>query len=167
MSSSTASSAAATHTDGERDNDSSDVQLQLRRKISQAVDEGHDADIPSSEGFVLSEQDELRRQRSIASRSIASRSRVDQDVEKAQVPNMALSNSNTGDGDNDDMDPNVVWWDGPNDPENPYNWPTWRKALNCGLVSAMTFISPLASCKSHVAHDFVYSSRIGRTLTIA
>ncbi|KAI1413111.1 bicyclomycin resistance protein [Hypoxylon sp. FL1857] len=149
MTSSTASTSAATHTDGERDNESSDAQLQLRRKISQAVDEGHDADIPSSEGFVLSEQEELRRVQSIAQRrrnSTASRrSKTDHDIEKAQSPGeAALSSSNEGEDDSDNG-PNVVWWSGPNDPENPYNWPTWRKVLNCGLISAMTFISPLAS----------------------
>ncbi|KAI0895627.1 bicyclomycin resistance protein [Annulohypoxylon nitens] len=149
MASSPSLTPAATHTDGERDNDSgSDAQLQLRRKISQAVDEGHDADIPSSQGFVLSEEEELKRQQSIADRrrnSIASRgSRANHDVEKAQAPGEpALSSSN--DDDDSDTSPNVVWWSGPNDPDNPYNWPTWRKVLNCGLISAMTFISPLAS----------------------
>ncbi|OTA68720.1 bicyclomycin resistance protein [Hypoxylon sp. EC38] len=149
MASSITSTSAATHTDGERDNESGDAQLQLRRKISQAVDEGHDADIPSSEGFVLSEEEELRRVQSIAQRrrnSIASkRSKVDHDVEKAQAPGeAALSSSNEGEDDSDNG-PNVVWWSGLDDPENPYNWPTWRKVLNCGLISAMTFISPLAS----------------------
>ncbi|RFU35507.1 hypothetical protein B7463_g796, partial [Scytalidium lignicola] len=42
-------------------------------------------------------------------------------------------------------DVNLVWWDGDDDPENPYNWPTWRKILNCGLVSALSFVAPLAS----------------------
>ncbi|KAI6081353.1 bicyclomycin resistance protein [Hypoxylon rubiginosum] len=149
-SSSTTSTAAATHTDGERDTDANDVNLQLQRKISQAVDEGHDADIPSSEGYILNQQEELKRQRSIADRrrnSIASRSKGDHDIEKGHIPaEAALSSSNDGD-DNDDSDsnPNIIWWDGPDDPENPYNWPTWRKVLNCGLISAMTFIAPLAS----------------------
>ncbi|EPE04833.1 cycloheximide resistance protein [Ophiostoma piceae UAMH 11346] len=47
--------------------------------------------------------------------------------------------------DNDEDDPNIVGWDGPDDPENPYNWPTWRKVLNCGLISILTFVMPLAS----------------------
>lgn len=45
-------------------------------------------------------------------------------------------------------DGNIVWWDGVNDPENPFNWPTWRKLVNCVLISALTFVTPLASCKS-------------------
>ncbi|KAI2605568.1 bicyclomycin resistance protein [Hypoxylon sp. NC1633] len=153
MASSIASTTAGTPTDGEHDNDSSDARLQLRRKISQAVDEGHDADIPSSEGFVLTEDEELRRRRSITERrrnSIASkRSRADHDdVEKANAPDAPTSSSfkDVDDvDDDDDLDPNVVWWNGPDDPDNPYNWPTWRKLLNCGLISAMTFIAPLAS----------------------
>lgn len=44
------------------------------------------------------------------------------------------------------VDDNIVWWDGDNDPENPYNWPRWRKVLNCVLISCLAFITPLASC---------------------
>ncbi|KAI0845339.1 bicyclomycin resistance protein [Daldinia vernicosa] len=147
MVSSAASTASGTHTDGGLDDESGEAQLQLQRKISQAVDEGHDADIPSSQGFVLDEQEELRRQRSKAERrrnSFASKkSRADRDVEKAQAPGETASSSN--DGEDSDSDPNIVWWTGPDDVENPYNWPTWRKVVNCGLISAMTFVSPLAS----------------------
>ncbi|KAJ3549677.1 hypothetical protein NM208_g378 [Fusarium decemcellulare] len=42
-------------------------------------------------------------------------------------------------------DPNIVWWDGDADPENPYHWPKWRKLSNCGLISMLTLIEPLAS----------------------
>lgn len=44
------------------------------------------------------------------------------------------------------IDDNIVWWDGDSDPENPYNWPRWRKVLNCVLISCLAFITPLASC---------------------
>lgn len=164
MVSSAASTASATHTDGELDDESGEAQLQLQRKISQAVDEGHDADIPSSQGFIFDEQEELKRQRSKAERrrsSFASKkSRADRDVEKAQGPGeAALSSSN--DGEDSDGDPNIVWWSGPDDVENPYNWPTWRKVLNCGLISAMTFVSPLASCKSFLHVAFVCVQILG------
>ncbi|KXJ93647.1 major facilitator superfamily domain-containing protein [Microdochium bolleyi] len=46
----------------------------------------------------------------------------------------------------EDVHENVlIDWDGPDDPENPYNWPSWKKMTNCGLVSALTFVMPLAS----------------------
>ncbi|CCX16704.1 Similar to Uncharacterized transporter C1529.01; acc. no. Q9USN4 [Pyronema omphalodes CBS 100304] len=45
----------------------------------------------------------------------------------------------------EDSDPNIVWWDGPNDPENPMNWLQWRKNIAVAIVSSITFITPLAS----------------------
>ena len=39
--------------------------LQLERRISQAFDEGHDADIPSAEGYVLDEAEEKKRRASL------------------------------------------------------------------------------------------------------
>ncbi|KAK5988699.1 Efflux pump radE [Cladobotryum mycophilum] len=42
-------------------------------------------------------------------------------------------------------DPNIVDWDGPDDPENPLNWPSRKKFAVVAIVSAITFISPLAS----------------------
>ncbi len=41
-------------------------ELERRRSIALAVAEGHDADIPSSEGYVLDERGEAKRRRSIA-----------------------------------------------------------------------------------------------------
>ena len=37
-------------------------------------------------------------------------------------------------------DPNVVDWDGPDDPENPLNWSFPRKAMGVSIVSAITFL---------------------------
>jgi multidrug resistance protein len=42
-------------------------------------------------------------------------------------------------------DPSIIWWDGQDDPENPYNWPNWRKVVNCGLISTLTFLVTMAS----------------------
>ncbi|KAE8548379.1 hypothetical protein EYB25_008757 [Talaromyces marneffei] len=43
------------------------------------------------------------------------------------------------------QDPNVIWWDQDEDPEHPYNWPHWLSMSNCFLISAMTFLTALAS----------------------
>lgn len=51
------------------------------------------------------------------------------------------------------QDENVVFWDGDDDPANPYNWSTWFKVSNCVLVSALTFLTPLGSCKSDFAFN--------------
>ncbi|KAI0859697.1 cycloheximide resistance protein [Xylaria cubensis] len=135
----TASTAAATHGDGDKDYDE---HIQLERKMSQAVEEGHDADIPSSAGYVLDKEGELRRLQSIEGQrrkqSGATAENTNHDLEKGEP----IEKTST---DDDKDDPNVVWWDGENDPENPYNWTTFRKVLNTGCVSFQTFISPLAS----------------------
>jgi hypothetical protein len=36
-------------------------------------------------------------------------------------------------------------WDGEDDPLNPRNWARWRKGVVIGIISAITFFSPLAS----------------------
>ncbi|KAI4191612.1 MAG: hypothetical protein LQ346_004712 [Caloplaca aetnensis] len=42
-------------------------------------------------------------------------------------------------------DPNLVTWDGPDDPENPKNWSTKRRWAATIVVSSFTFISPVSS----------------------
>ncbi|KAF2801672.1 bicyclomycin resistance protein [Mytilinidion resinicola] len=44
-----------------------------------------------------------------------------------------------------EFEKNTVWWDGPNDPANPRNWSTRRKAANVILISFITLLTPLAS----------------------
>lgn len=43
------------------------------------------------------------------------------------------------------IDGNTVGWDGDDDPNDPYNWPTWQKVTNCATISFLTFVTPLAS----------------------
>jgi hypothetical protein len=38
-------------------------------------------------------------------------------------------------------DPNLVFWDGPDDPENPMNWPEAKKWINIGVLSILTIIT--------------------------
>lgn len=42
-------------------------------------------------------------------------------------------------------DADLVWWDGEQDPANPYNWPIWKKVVNCALISVETFVVAMAS----------------------
>jgi len=42
-------------------------------------------------------------------------------------------------------DPNLISWDGPDDPENPKNWAMKRKWAATFVVSSFTFISPVSS----------------------
>jgi hypothetical protein len=38
-------------------------------------------------------------------------------------------------------DPNIVNWDGPDDPANPQNWSMKKKTINVILVSSVTFVT--------------------------
>ena len=131
-----------------------DAEKELERELRQAVDEGHDADIPSAAGYVLDEPGELKRRRSIAAQRLAHErgpnGAAADDVESAAGLDKEAGGADApgDDGQTSDDEANVVWWDGPDDQENPYNWPTWKKVVHCGLISALTFITPLASCKT-------------------
>jgi hypothetical protein len=62
----------------------------------------------------------------------------DTDVEKGPVE--------TQDGENRQeeeapRDPNIVDWDGPDDPENPLNWTTKRKVSATLSISLITFLT--------------------------
>ncbi|KAK8122752.1 hypothetical protein PG984_011422 [Apiospora sp. TS-2023a] len=155
-----------------RDND----RIRLERRISrQAADEGHDADIPSGEGYILDENEEKKRRASLAER------RRKSDVEQHPRPHTAAGGDPSpptpagpaetdtihhpserdvekGAGGAQEQDPGSgsgpstaeeddlnIVWWEENDPEHPYNWNKWRTFVNCLLVSTMIFITPLAS----------------------
>lgn len=124
--------------------------VEHRRSVEQAFDEGHDADIPSDIGYVLDEAGEEKRRQSLAERrrhSLALKPSHNDDPEKGPVtPSAAVTAEDKAESATPSEDEaNIVWWDGPDDPQNPYNWPTWQKWMNCALVSALTFVTPLAS----------------------
>lgn len=45
----------------------------------------------------------------------------------------------------EERDPNIVDWDGPDDPNNPQNWPAKKKWSIIAALGAITLITPLAS----------------------
>ncbi|KAH6877224.1 major facilitator superfamily domain-containing protein [Thelonectria olida] len=55
------------------------------------------------------------------------------------------TDDNGPDPSNNPTDANIVWWDGEKDPDNPRNWSTKVKYTNGLLISASTFVTPLAS----------------------
>lgn len=143
---------STTETDNEKHHELAHDDPEREKKIEAALAEGHDADIPSGIGYLLDERGELKRQRSIAeqatlalarSRSSASRHTGTGDLERGVTPQDDAKDAQAVvEG---ESDPNLVWWDGPDDPENPMNWPSWRKVLTCTIISFLTFVTPLAS----------------------
>jgi len=119
-------------------------QLSDLEKETLAAYEGHDADIPSNEGYVLDKQGELKRRQSIASHRRAShQAQRGQDEKNSTHPDIEKGSEEVSAEESDDA--NIVWWDGQDDPQNPMNYSTWLKAVTIGLVSGICFVTPLAS----------------------
>jgi hypothetical protein len=60
-----------------------------------------------------------------------------EDIEKLEIAKPA------NDKETDEQpadDPNIVWWDGEDDPANPLNWTSLKKWTNIMLVSSIVFI---------------------------
>ncbi|KAK8072783.1 hypothetical protein PG996_006131 [Apiospora saccharicola] len=141
---------APTATVEPRDND----RIRLERRISrQAADEGHDADIPCGEGYILDRRgggnptwSNIRgRTLPPGDPSPSAAGPAERDVDKgAGGAEEQDPGSGSGPSTAEEDDLNIVWWE-KNDPEHPYNWPKWRTSVNCLLVSTMIFITPLAS----------------------
>ena len=51
------------------------------------------------------------------------------------------------------IDPELVTWDGPDDPENPRNWKNSERVLQTFIVTVYTFISPVSSSMLSPAMD--------------
>lgn len=69
-------------------------------------------------------------------------------------------------------DPNVVDWDGDDDPDNPYNWSKKKKWMNIGILSALTLLTPLGSSffapgVPRVMADFNSTSEITATFVVS
>ncbi|CAL8579930.1 hypothetical protein XPA_005661 [Xanthoria parietina] len=99
----------------------------------QAVRENHDADLRPDD-HTLSTLTENNRSRS--STDVESEPE-NPDVEKADNGAPAVPDQHT--------DPNLVDWDGPDDPEIPTNWADRRKYAIIAVISSITFLTPLAS----------------------
>lgn len=69
-------------------------------------------------------------------------------------------------------DPNLVTWEGPNDPENPKNWKIGRKWAAVLVVSSFTFISPVSSSMvapaiTSISSDLHIESSIEQSLVLS
>ncbi|KAL4865826.1 hypothetical protein BDV12DRAFT_145095 [Aspergillus spectabilis] len=70
----------------------------------------------------------------------------DHDLEaNRQGPTADLEKSRTARSGQSRQDPKLVTWNGPDDPDNPKNWPMRKKWLIVLMVSSFTFISPVSS----------------------
>ena len=115
----------------------------LPEKEQLAVQEGHDADIPSNAGVIRDTS---------AVRSKDSHAEFEKDQERSSTssvnePERDLEKNGVKatEQEQEPQDPNIVDWDGPDDPANPVNWSLTKKWSNIAVLSAMTLLTPLAS----------------------
>jgi hypothetical protein len=92
-------------------------------KASEAYQQGHDADAAPTDTFSTDVEK--------GPQSKAVSTHTDERTLSADVPAQ--------------VDPDVVDWDGPDDPTNPQNWPAKKKWSIIAALGAVTFITPLAS----------------------
>ncbi|KAK8216877.1 hypothetical protein M8818_001840 [Zalaria obscura] len=108
-----------------------------------AADEGHDADIPSNAGWVTDAEDAEKAPRS------PTHSSEDRDLEKGELRSSIDKTATQPTASTTEQappaDPNIVDWDGPDDPANPMNFTPRTKAIHIAVLSFTTLIPPLAS----------------------
>ena len=109
-----------------------------------AVEEGHDADIPTNAGSIQHARSNTPPPSKLPEQEKRSSAAIDKDIEKG-IRSESLSSGEDVEQTAEETDPNIVWWDGPNDPQNPMNWRYTKKWGTVLLVSAITFLTPLAS----------------------
>lgn len=82
----------------------------------------------------------------MSSKGLSSEKSSSIDLHASNDPEKAITADTVSDHDGEeDVDPNIVDWDGPNDSANPLNWSLAKKSINIAILSAMTFLTPLAS----------------------
>ena len=149
----------------------------LPEKERIAYEEAHDADIPSNEGIVVPAQarstdDAFVKKNSdhdaekADERSSNSSAADNRDIEKAE-PIATATEENQ-----EVQDPNIVFWDGPDDPANPQNWSPGLKWGNVAVLSIITLLTPLASSMfapgvPRVMADFDVSSQLLATFVVS
>ena len=65
----------------------------------------------------------------------------EEDVDLEAAHRGSLSIKNEPETQQTEVDPNIVGWDGPDDPNNPYNWAGGLKWGNIAVISSITFLT--------------------------
>ena len=111
--------------------------------IDLAAQEGHDADIPTNLGSIHHVPSiPSTRPQSLSNEKGIKSTEEEKDVERGLSPTLS---SVDGEEDDAETDPDVVDFDGPDDLQNPLNWSFTKKWGMVLLISAITFLTPLAS----------------------
>ncbi|KKY26274.1 putative mfs multidrug [Phaeomoniella chlamydospora] len=95
------------------------------------------------------------------------RRRLQGDLERGETTD---ESTQVIDGD-EEKDANIVVWDGEDDPDNPRNWPTWRKVSTTAVASlavfAVSFASSIFGTTVHVTSEIYGMSVEAMNLGVA
>ncbi|KAJ9638196.1 hypothetical protein H2199_006883 [Coniosporium tulheliwenetii] len=101
--------------------------------VELAAEEGHDTDIPSNLGIIKGPgAEDFNKEIDIEKCELSPRTSQSSPIDETGVPAEAA-------------DPNIIGWNGDDDPENPLNWPSSKRWGTVAIVSAFTFLTPLGS----------------------
>ncbi|THV53492.1 hypothetical protein BGAL_0049g00270 [Botrytis galanthina] len=85
-------------------------------EITPAAYDGHDADIPSNGGYILNANERIKRKQvTVLYRKLQRRQKIHAQASR-DVENLSQQNNTKK------LDPNIFWWDGPDDLENSSSW---------------------------------------------
>ena len=110
---------------------------QEKQKEELAMLEGHDADIPGGQGDGTEAIASKERDTSPSPAESSDTKATDEEQGKISISNKEARDHGTEEISN----PYIVFWDGPDDPENPVNWKESLKWANVAAISAITFIT--------------------------
>lgn len=115
-----------------------------KRRQELAMLEGHDADIPTEEQPIevdnaYTAEDNLNARESSPSPTASDPEKL-RDEEQGRISENGEGKDMEKEG-AEPPDPNIVDWDGPDDPENPMNWNSGLKWGSVTTIAAITFIT--------------------------
>ncbi|KAI7051116.1 MFS general substrate transporter [Hortaea werneckii] len=113
----------------------------LPAKERLAYEQGHDADVAPIEGVAKNHKPQTfaNETSSEARKPDSSNTSINEPLDDHEKGPIAAEQEQEA------LDPNIVDWDGPDDPANPVNWSATRKWTNIAVLSALTLLTPLAS----------------------
>jgi len=108
-----------------------------------AVAEGHDADIPTNLGVLdHSEKSSVTSKHML---NVDHRIDLEKNVDSSKGTSLSEETVEETAAQGEQEDPDIVWWDGPDDNQNPMNWSPARKWGAVVIVSVITLLTSLAS----------------------
>lgn len=113
--------------------------------VELAAEEGHDADIPTNIGVYTGPENPSTPTRKQAAEASDFNKDIDLEKSEGSAPTSIHEQDEHDHPVQQPLGPNIVDWDGPDDPENPMNWPKAKKWGAICIVSLITFLIPLAS----------------------